>query len=101
MGLRDIATRLTAGETVTFRPSGHSMTGIINHRQTVTVSPVSDPDALTEGDVVLVKVRGAWLLHRVKHATRTHLTIANARGRENGRVTRDKVAGVVTVIHPN
>lgn len=98
MRLNVVAVQLQQGQPITFRPAGHSMTGIINHRQQVTIAPVGDPQALRTGDVVLVKIRGAWLLHRIKKTAGNDLVIANARGHENGRVPRDRVAGVVTQI---
>jgi hypothetical protein len=45
--------RLQKGETVQIRPSGHSMTGRVNHKDLVTLAPC-DPDELAVGDIVLV-----------------------------------------------
>ena len=58
-------TRLGAGETVSFRPRGHSMTPKIESGQLCTVEPV-DPTTLQVGDIVLCKVRGAEYLHLVR-----------------------------------
>ena len=58
-------TRLAAGETVSFRPRGDSMTPRINSGDLCTVAPC-DPATLVRGDIVLCKVRGAEYLHLVK-----------------------------------
>lgn len=57
--------RLSAGETVKFRPHGSSMSGKIESGQLVTVSP-ADPTSLKVGDVVLCKVKGSQYLHSIK-----------------------------------
>ena len=49
--------KLRAGESVSFRPRGQSMTGRIESGQLCTVVPV-DPDTLCVGDIVLCKVAG-------------------------------------------
>jgi hypothetical protein len=55
-------TRLKSGETVQFRPRGHSMKGEIDSGQLCTVEPV-DPNSLEVGDIVLCKVNGNQYLH--------------------------------------
>jgi hypothetical protein len=50
--------RLLAGETVSFRPGGHSMTGRISSGQLCTVAPVEDYATLAVGDIVLCRVHG-------------------------------------------
>jgi hypothetical protein len=47
--------KLRAGERVSFRPRGQSMTGRIESGQLCTVVPV-DPATLLVGDIVLCKV---------------------------------------------
>ena len=49
--------KLRAGETVSFRPHGHSMTGRIESGQLCTVVPTG-PAMLEVGDIVLCKVAG-------------------------------------------
>ena len=63
--------KLKAGETVQFRPRGHSMKGKINDGQLVTVVPAFAEDVAMpdEGDVVLCKVNGREYLHLVKAVT--------------------------------
>jgi hypothetical protein len=58
MGVLDmIASRVAAGSTVDFRPSGSSMVPLIRSRQLVTVAPV-DPTTVEIGDIVLARVAG-------------------------------------------
>ena len=47
--------RLRAGETIQFRPKGHSMSGRIESGQKVTVEPAS-ADSVAAGDIVLCRV---------------------------------------------
>jgi SOS-response transcriptional repressor LexA len=56
--------KLQAGETVQFRPRGHSMTGRISSGQLVTVAPCTIEE-LRKGDIVLCKVQGTIYLHLV------------------------------------
>jgi hypothetical protein len=58
--------RLQAGETVQFRPRGHSMRGKIESGQLCTVAPITDPATIKVGDIVLCRVHGAQYLHLVK-----------------------------------
>jgi SOS-response transcriptional repressor LexA len=50
--------KLKAGETVSFRPRGHSMKGKIESGHLCTVEPVTDVEILQKGDIVLCKVNG-------------------------------------------
>jgi len=50
--------KLRAGETVSFRPRGHSMKGRIESGQLCTVAPV-DTSTLKVGNIVLCRVGGA------------------------------------------
>lgn len=83
--------KLQAGETVEFRPSGHSMSGIVNHRDLVVVAPCGDD--LEVGDVVLCKVAGSQYLHLVSALDGDRVQIANAKGRVNGWCRRSAVFG--------
>jgi SOS-response transcriptional repressor LexA len=85
---------LKAGETVSFRPRGHSMTGIINNGDLVTVRPISEEDSLQKGDVVLCKVRGSQYLHLVKAVQGERYLIGNNRGGTNGWITRSGIFGL-------
>ena len=77
--------KLRRGETVSFRPRGHSMTGRIESGQRCTVEPV-DPASLAVGDIVLCKVNGREYLHLVKATSGSRFQIGNNRGRVNGWV---------------
>lgn len=76
--------KLARGETVSFRPRGHSMKGKIESGQLCTVSPVR-VEELRAGDIVLCKVGGAEYLHLVKAVGADgRVLIGNNRGRTNG-----------------
>ena len=84
--------KLRAGETVSFRPRGHSMAGKIESGQLCTVAPV-DPAALAGGDIVLCKVNGQEYLHLVKAVQGPRFQIGNNRGKINGWVTANAIFG--------
>lgn len=84
--------RLKEGETVQFRPSGHSMTGIVNHRDLVEVTPVTSETALNVGAVVLCRVKGNDYLHLVKQIDNNgRVLIGNNRGGLNGWTRKEMV----------
>lgn len=56
---------LALGETVRFRPHGHSMTGKVSDGQLCTVTPLGNHE-LAIDDIVLCRVKGAQYLHLVK-----------------------------------
>jgi len=84
--------RLRAGETVTFRPRGHSMSGKVESGQLCTVEPV-DPAVLRVGDIVLCKVKGREYLHLVKAVQGPRFQIGNNRGGVNGWISAGAVFG--------
>ena len=84
--------KLRAGETVSFRPRGHSMTGKIESGQLCTVVPI-DPTMLAVGDIVLCKVKGREYLHLVKAIQGPRIQIGNNRGRINGWVSGNAIFG--------
>ena len=84
--------KLKGGETVSFRPRGHSMAGKIDSGQLCTVEPV-DTAALEVGDVVLCKVNGREYLHLVKAIQGRRFQIGNNRGRINGCVSARAIFG--------
>lgn len=88
--------RLKQGETVQFRPSGHSMTGRINHRDLVEVAPLTAHTVLSLGDVVLCRVNGRDYLHLIKQIDHQgRVLIGNNRGGTNGWTSRDKIFGLL------
>ncbi len=87
--------KLQAGETVQFRPRGHSMRGKIESKQLCTVEPV-DPDSLAVGDIVLCKVSGNQYLHLVLAIDAGRFQIGNNRGGVNGWIGRNGIYGRLT-----
>lgn len=85
--------KLKAGETVSFRPRGHSMTGKIESGQLCTVEPVSDTSTLTVGDIVLCKVAGNEYLHLIKAIQDERFQIGNNRGFINGWIGAHGIYG--------
>lgn len=94
-----IADRLTAGETVTFRPRGNSMTPRIMDGQQVTVRPFGDGEHPRVDDVVLAKVHGRFVLHLVLAVVEkeNRFCIGNAHGHVNGCAVREKIYGIVVL----
>ena len=70
----------------------------------VTVGPIPYNEMPTEGDIVLVKVRGRVLLHLVKSvrgtAKKGEVLIGNNHGGINGWAGRDAIYGRVIAIEP-
>jgi hypothetical protein len=90
--------QLQKGETVQIRPSGHSMTGKVNHRDLVTLTPCHT-DALEVGDIVLVRVKGNVYLHLIKAIdNKKRFQIGNNRGRINGWVGASAIYGKATKV---
>jgi hypothetical protein len=84
--------KLRAGQSVSFRPRGHSMRGKIESGQLCTVAPV-DPSALEVGDIVLCKVHGNEYLHLVKAIQTGRYQIGNNRGLINGWIGPGSIYG--------
>jgi hypothetical protein len=89
--------RLRAGDTVSFRPRGNSMSGKIESGQLCTVAPV-DAATLGVGDIVLRKVNGREYLHLVKAILGPRFQIGNNRGRINGWVSANAIFGRLIAI---
>src|SRR5437868_2754701 len=82
---------LAKGSTVQCRPRGHSMTGIVDNGDLVTIVPLdSDP---RRGDVVLCVVGKAPFLHLVVGTRDGKYLIGNNRGKINGWVDRSNIHG--------
>jgi hypothetical protein len=88
-------TKLQAGETVSFRPRGNSMSPRIESGQLCTLVPV-DAGTLAAGDIVLCKVRGNEYLHIVKAIQGQRFQIGNNRGFINGWVGTSAIFGKLT-----
>ena len=85
-------TKLMAGESVSFRPRGHSMTGRINSGQLCTVEPIGEKSPAVD-EIVLCSVRGNHYLHLVKAVRGGQVQIGNNRGGINGWITPKQVFG--------
>lgn len=85
--------KLKNGETVQFRPRGHSMKGKIESGQLCTVEPINDFNELEKGDIVLCKVNGSQYLHLIKAIQGSRYQIGNNRGRINGWVGTNAIFG--------
>ena len=84
--------RLAAGETIQFRPRGHSMTGKIESGQLCTVAPLGAAE-LAVGDIVLCRVHGAQYLHLIKAIQGDRFQIGNNRGGINGWIGPRSIFG--------
>jgi len=91
--------KLLAGETVSFRPRGNSMTPRIRSGQLCTVEPV-DPADLQTGDIVLCRVRGNQYLHLVKAIQGRRFQIGNNHGKINGWVGPNGIFGKLKKVEP-
>lgn len=88
--------KLKNGETVRFRPRGHSMKGKIESGQLCTVKPIKDFSKLEKGDIVLCKVRGSQYIHLIKAIQGKRFQIGNNRGKINGWIGENSIFGVCT-----
>lgn len=86
--------KLQAGETISFRPRGPSMTGRVDSGQLCTVEPVTPQTPLPENTIVLCKVGRAQYLHLIKAVRGERFQIGNNRGGINGWVSRSAIYGV-------
>lgn len=85
---------LRKGDTVQVRPRGHSMRPRIFDNDLVTIAPC-DPATVEKEDVILVRLRGNWLLHKVTAVDGPRVQIGNNRGRINGWAGRAGILGRV------
>ena len=85
--------KLKNGETVQFRPRGHSMKGKIDSGQLCTVKPIEDFSSLKKNDIVLCKVRGNQYIHLIKAIQGKHFQIGNNRGGINGWISENSIFG--------
>jgi hypothetical protein len=91
--------KLRAGEPVSFRPHGQSMTGRIESGQLCTVVPI-DPAMLEVGDIVLCKVAGNEYLHIVRAIQNNRYQIGNNRGFINGWIGPEHIYGKCVKVQP-
>jgi hypothetical protein len=88
---------LNRGQSVEIRPRGHSMKGRVNDGDRVMLSPCN-PEELSTGDVVLVRVKGKTYLHLIKASDGKRYQIGNNRGGINGWVGRGAIYGVAVKV---
>lgn len=79
-----VADKLQAGETVTFRPRGNSMDPLIKNGQEVTVEPITSDTEIRVDSIVLCKVKGRILLHKVLAIGSSGFQIGSHKGFVNG-----------------
>lgn len=85
--------KLQTGASVTIRPRGHSMRGLVEDGQIVKVDPISSEDEICKGDIVLCRVKGREYLHLIHAVGPRSYLIGNARGHLNGWVPRSHIFG--------
>jgi SOS-response transcriptional repressor LexA len=85
--------KLKNGETVSFRPRGHSMKDKIESGQLCTIEPIADFTELEKGDIVLCKVNGNEYLHLIKAMQGARFQIGNNRGLINGWIGTNSIFG--------
>ena len=90
--------RLKAGETVSFREGGNSMTPRIKSREKCTYAPVTSIDELEVGDAVFCKVSGSFFTHLITAIRDEQVQISNNHGHVNGWTHISNVFGRVISI---
>jgi hypothetical protein len=100
MSLEPYYNAVANGATVTFRPRGSSMTGIINNKDEVVVVPCEVSD-IKKDVVVLCKVKGRIYLHKVLSVqlASSRCLIGNNKGGQNGWTSFAKVVGRVKTVN--
>lgn len=90
--------RLRAGETISFREGGNSMTPRIKSRQKCTYKPVLSPDDVKVGDAVFCKVGGSYYTHLITAIRGDQYQISNNHGHVNGWTMLSNIYGKVIAI---
>jgi hypothetical protein len=90
--------RLRAGETVSFREGGNSMTPRTKSRQKCTYTPVLAPYDVKVGDAVFCKVGGSYFTHLVTAIRGDQYQISNNHGHVNGWISLNNIFGKVVAI---
>jgi hypothetical protein len=85
--------RLRAGDTITRRGKGNSMTPIIKSGQKQTLAPVRSLDDIKKGDAVYCKVGRFIFTHKVTAIRGDQVQISNNHGHVNGWITIDNIYG--------
>ena len=95
IGREALIARLRAGETLSFREGGNSMTPRIKSRQKCTYEPVLPDTAIAKGDMVFCHVRSSYVTHLVTAIKGDQFQISNNHGHVNGWITRESIFGRV------
>lgn len=90
--------KLQAGETVSFRPRGNSMTPKITSGALCVVRPLEEDEIPQPGEIVLCRVKGSDYLHLVKGVREDALLIGNNHGHINGWSKLKNVYGVLVSV---
>jgi hypothetical protein len=90
--------RLRAGETVSFREGGNSMTPRIKSRQKCTYNPVNISSDVKVGDAVFCKVGGSYFTHLITAMRGDQYQISNNHGHVNGWITIESIFGKVVSV---
>jgi ribosomal protein S30 len=98
MGRQAYIARLRAGETVSFREGGNSMTPRIKSRQKCTYVPILNATDVKVGDAVFCKVGGNYFTHLITAIRGDQYQISNNHGHVNGWITLDSIFGKVVSI---
>jgi len=75
-----------------------SMREAIKHGQTLTMSPIGDPEEIKVGDLVLVKWHQSTIFHIVEEIQDEQYLIVNSLGKVNGWVSAKEILGRITKI---
>ena len=98
MGRDAWISRLQAGETVSFREGGNSMTPRIKSRQKCTYTPVLSLEDIRVGDAVFCRVGSNYFTHLVTAIRGDQVQISNNHGHVNGWTSISHIYGKVVKI---
>ena len=90
--------RLRAGDTISFREGGNSMTPRIKSRQKCTYKPVVTAEDVRVGDAVFCKVGGNYFTHLITALRGDQYQISNNHGHVNGWITLNSIFGKVIAV---
>ena len=85
--------KLKAGENVSFRPKGNSMTPKIKSGQLCSVNIIENHSDLKINDIVLCKVKGNQYLHIITAIDKDRFQISNNKGFVNGWINKNSIYG--------
>jgi sRNA-binding protein len=90
--------RLKAGETVSFREGGNSMTPRIKSRQKCTYVPVQSMADIAVGDAVFCRVGSSYFTHLITAIKGEQVQISNNHGHVNGWTNLSHIYGKVVKV---